>query len=68
MIALEGNFAYSFVLGVLAAGAGIQRLALQPGAHHPAAVGGQGAEVGEVLVNVGDTHGARMLPLAVAAA
>jgi hypothetical protein len=53
------------VLGVLAAGAGVQRLALQPGAHHPATVGGQGAEVGEALVDVGDSHGARMLPLAV---
>jgi hypothetical protein len=28
-------------------------------------MGGQGAEVGEALVDVGDSHGARMLSLAV---
>ncbi|MCY1456772.1 hypothetical protein D9M68_576510 [compost metagenome] len=50
------------VFGVLAAGAGVQGLALQPGAHHPAAVDGEGAEVGQVLVDIADTHGARILP------
>ncbi|MNP10939.1 hypothetical protein D3C76_1031030 [compost metagenome] len=50
------------VFGVLAAGAGVQGLALQPGAHHPAAVDGEGAEVGQMLVDITDTHGARMLP------
>ncbi|MDT4849567.1 hypothetical protein FQZ97_836910 [compost metagenome] len=50
------------ILGVLVAGACVQGLALQPGAYHPAGVGGLGAEVGEALVNVGDSHGVRILP------
>ncbi|MCY1222939.1 hypothetical protein D9M68_453160 [compost metagenome] len=48
---------------MLATGAGVQGLALQPGTHHPPAMDGEGTEVGESLVNIGDSHGARILPL-----
>ena len=37
----------------------VQRLALQPDAHEPAAMHGQGIEGGETLVEVGVAHGER---------
>jgi hypothetical protein len=36
---------------------------LQPGAQNRAAMNRQGADGGEALMEVGDTHGVRMLPL-----
>ena len=47
------------VLGVAPPRALVQRLALQPDAHEPAAMHGQGIEGGETLVEVGVAHGER---------
>ena len=47
------------VLGVAPPRALVQRLALQPDAHEPAAMHGQGIKGGETLVEVGVAHGER---------
>ena len=49
-------------LGLLGLAAFIERRAFQPGTPDAAQVPGVGAELGESLVEVMDTHGARMLP------
>ena len=46
-------------VGSRAAACLVQRLALQPDAHEPAAMHGQGIEGGETLVEVGVAHGER---------